>query len=351
VLAAAGVTGAGRPLLVKRTQLVDEQVNEGFSSEKYPAFAYIRPTCGRFVVQYRGRGEHFPHKESDSTNSRVDSFTGEIFSDTERRSASRRRSAISDFCAHNGLGYLLTLTYANEPLSMNQVWRDFENFVRRVRGSLGGAFPYVGVIERGEENGRLHLHICAGRWYVDLGACVRCRHCVTEKWVWRSSPPEEGTLCIGCLWGNGIVHGPQERIQGKIRANGDCRAAALYVSSYVSKELAAELGKGRQLYRVAQNFQPSVLKVPAYDVDSARRYAWEFIAKASGVSVDQVAEVALHEVVEDWPGFPTWVGSVPLPELPCLEVKSEEEEIASLKDASSSEGAKETPRTSVGASG
>jgi len=351
MLASPGVAADECPILVNRTQLVDEQVKRGFFSENYPVFTYVRPTCGRFVTQYRGRGEHFPRPESDSPRPRVvELITGEIFSDTERRSASRRRSTISDFCAHNGLGYLLTLTFRGEPTSTDLVWRDLENYIRRLRIQLGCPFPYVAVIERGEENGRLHLHLCVGRWYVDLSACVVCRHCAAEYgWQWRGQePPEEGTLCLRCVWGLGIVHGPGKRYQGKIRANGDARAAALYVSGYVSKDLAAELGKGRQLYRVAQNFKPPVVKVPAYDVDSANRYAAEMISERSGVSVEEVTLVALHETVEDWPGRPTWVGSVPLLELPRLEVEDEEEKSSSIEGPAPPGQAKASPQASIG---
>lgn len=314
---ASGVTAAGCPILVNRTLFVVVPDQRGSSDplDGYPVAAFVRPSCGRFVVQYFGRGERFPVKEIDSPRVLVDPLTGEAGSDTLRRSSSRRRSAISDYCAHNGLGYLLTLTFRSEPFSVDGVWSELAHFVRRLRVSLGDGVPYVAVIERGGL-GRLHVHMCVGRWYVDRVVAVRCLRCVTSEWEWRSEPPADGVLCLGCVWGLGFVHGPSERVEGEVRANGDARRAAMYVSKYVSKDLLQELGVGRQLYRVAHNFQPLVLRVPALDVESACRFAAASIARAAGAELENVVQVALHETVSDWPGRPTWVGSVPLPMLP-----------------------------------
>lgn len=282
--------------------------------------SYLRPTCGEFVIQYHGSGfsgSQLPKKRSLAT---VDSETGEIFSDTERRSASRRRTSLRQFCTHNGLGYLLTLTYEREPLVVDQVWKDVKTFVRRLRAVIGAQFPYAVVIERGEKNKRLHVHVCVGRWYVDLSVSDKCLECAPPNWEWRSRPPERGTLCLRCVWGLGIVHGPQAKVGGEVRANGDARRCASYASKYISKDLSVELSgasyQGRQKYRVSQGHQPPLVRVPGRDVSAALAGAVQSLLGPSGGRSELVEVIALHEIVEDWPGRPTWVGFGPLSSLP-----------------------------------
>jgi hypothetical protein len=200
---------------------------------------------------------------------------------------------------HSGLGYLLTLTFRREPLTARGVWHEAELFVRRLRAVLGESVPYVFVLERGETNGRLHLHVCVGEWYSSLGVVVRCERCVEPGWVWRSTPPGRDRLCLGCLWGHGIVHGPDERLGGDVRANGDAKRAAMYVSKYVSKELRAELEKGRQLYRVAEGFQPPEERLASSSVALLDR-----VTAMVGVSA---TVLALHDEVPTYQGPPCWV--------------------------------------------
>jgi len=318
-----GVTADPCPILVYRTlpeRIAGQSVSVFGSS---PVMTYLRPSCGEFVVQYLGQGlsdsSAWPKKVPLST---VDFETGEILSDTERRSSSRRRTSLRQYCTHNGLGYLVTLTYEREPSVVDQVWKDVKTFVRRVRAVIGAPFAYAVVIERGEVNKRLHVHVCVGRWYVDLSVSDKCLKCAPPKWDWRSRPPEAGTLCLRCAWGLGIVHGPQVKLDGEVRANGDARRAAMYVSKYVSKDLRSDLSEGsgvnqgRNVYRVAMGFQPLVVRVPSRDVGSALVGAVQSLAGPSVGGSELVEVRALHEIVEDWPGRPTWVGFGPLPSLP-----------------------------------
>jgi len=315
-----GVTADPCPILVNRTQLEKRAGQSVFVLASETVMSYLRPTCGEFVIQYHGlgfSGAQFPKKRPAVA---VDFETGEILSDTERRSSSRRRTSLRQFCTHNSLGYLLTLTYEREPLIVDQVWRDVKAFVRRVRAVVGVQFPYAVVIERGEKNKRLHVHICVGRWYVDLSVSDKCLECAPPNWEWRSRPPERGILCLRCVWGLGIVHGPQAKVGGEVRANGDSRRCAAYASKYVSKDLSVELSGdafgGRQKYRVAQGFQPPVLRVPSRNVSEALSGAVQSLVGASGEGLELVEVRALHEIVEDWPGRPTWVGFGPLASLP-----------------------------------
>jgi hypothetical protein len=201
---------------------------------------------------------------------------------------------------HSGLGYLLTLTFRREPATSAGVWTEAKRFVRRLQVRIGGGFPYVVVLERGETNGRLHLHVVVGDWYSSLGVVVRCERCVAPGWVWHSAPPGQDRLCLGCLWGHGFVHGPDEKLGGDgVRANGDPKRAAMYVSKYVSKELRAELEQGRQLYRVAQGFAPPEERMASSSVRLLDRVTAEM---GGGVSV-----LALHDEVPTYQGPPCWV--------------------------------------------
>lgn len=308
----AGVAGALGPFLDIGTQLKQnpgQRVSfaSSFSSPgfvDFPVISVVYPACGEGVVVWRGRGDRFE--------------TGELREwDNAGRSRSRRRGSIRRMCASNGLGYLLSLTFKDEPLSVDAVWREVKLFRKRLRYELGFNFPYVFVVERGEKFGRLHVHVCIGRWYVDLGVHVRCAKCVLDNWKWDSSgPPVDGCLCLGCLWGKGIVHGPSEKYSGEVRANGDARRAAMYVSKYVSKELLGELGAGRQLYRVAQDFQPVVERAVGVNVEDMRgrvgaRLGGSFLGVENSLMV-----TALHEEIVGWEGPPTWTLRIDLPSLP-----------------------------------
>lgn len=272
-----------------------------------PVAATVYPSCGEATVQWRGFGEWEP--------------TGEIREwDNEGRSARRRRGEIRRMCAANGLGYLVTLTFEREPLTSDGVWRELKLFLRRLRRQLGYVFPFVAVIERGELNGRLHLHVCVGRWYVDLCVCSICRECAPPSWKWLQPPPAVGTLCLRCVWGNGIVHGPSERVAGEIRANGDSRRAAMYVSKYVSKELIEGSAKGEWRYRVARGFQPEAERFRGREVVSVNRAVAARLGLSAPLSVIGMpagwSVTALHEEIEGWEGGPTWSFRSPLPELP-----------------------------------
>lgn len=59
---------------------------------------------------------------------------------------------------------LFTLTYADEylPDTMEEVKRDFANFLRNIGRRYKkeqAVFKYMGVIERGEDSGRVHIHV------------------------------------------------------------------------------------------------------------------------------------------------------------------------------------------------
>ncbi len=224
------------------------------------------------------------------------------------RSERRRRSAIRRFCLHNGCGFMFTLTFRDEPSTVAGVWREFKLFRERLRYRLGENVPMVGVVERGAKTGRLHLHVCVSRWYLDLGAVCICERCAPAAWVWRQAPPAPGALCVRCLWGLGMVSPPVEEVRSAL-------GAALYVSKYVSKALRGELvvdegevvdeiapivTAGRQAYRVTEGFQPVPLLGEASSLDRALEIVGDVLGELEEVR-------AVHELVgEDWHGPETW---------------------------------------------
>lgn len=52
-----------------------------------------------------------------------------------------------------------TLTFAVEPLSSKEANKQFTRFIRALRYKFGKNVKYLGLIERGSKNGRLHYHI------------------------------------------------------------------------------------------------------------------------------------------------------------------------------------------------
>jgi hypothetical protein len=288
------------------------------STANYPLVAFVRPSCGRAVIQVRGRGSSavgFGFGGEDF--SLLDFETGEIlpvsFRSSESRSADRRRFVIKNFSLHNRLAYLVTLTFndANLPFSVDGCFSDFKLFLTRLRYLVGSNFPYVAVVERGSLNGRLHMHVGLGRFYFDMGFVSVCSACARPGVS--VNPANDGRVCLACVWGNGFVSGPGDKWQGEIRSNGDPNKSAAYLSKYVSKDLAG--CSGRNAYRVSRGFQPSVVRVAGIDFDGLALRVSSLISSGSPSSVDCYA---VHENVENFSGFPTWLLSSDLPLLPSV---------------------------------
>lgn len=280
---------------------------------EYPLIAYVRPSCGTAVIQVR-------HGSSSRADFPVVDFeTGELICgvvrSSEARSGDRRRFVIRNFALHNRLAYLVTLTFNDRhlPSSVDGCFAEFRHFLKRLRYQVGSDFPYVAVVERGSLRGRLHLHVGLGRWYFDSGFVSVCSACALPNVS--ASPVPPGGVCLACVWGNGFVSGPGDQWQGEIRANGDPNRSAAYLSKYVSKEVGSASAPGRNAYRVARGFQPVVRKVSGLDLDGLSARVCSMISPGSPSSVESYA---VHEHVERFPGFPTWLLSAGLPLLPAV---------------------------------
>ncbi len=144
--------------------------------------------------------------------------------------ARRARAKVRRYCVANGLNRLGTLTYAGEGCwEQGQLRADLGGFWRRLRAGVGEALPYLWVPEWHPGGHGLHVQFAIGRF-------VR----------WR---------LIERAWGHGFVG---IKLLGDLPTGsgvrGEARAAAGYMSKYVSKDMDRSDGLNR--YDVAQGFQP-----------------------------------------------------------------------------------------------
>lgn len=150
------------------------------------------------------------------------------------RNGRRARGKVRRYCRHNRLRYLWTLTYALEPKSHAQVVADLRVFFERIRQAYRSR-PLIAVIERGTENGRLHVHFAL------------------DRWTWKHG--------VHVLWGFGWVDVSGPKSGGARWPTGEL---ARYLAKYVSKDVdeqsdgdAAERAAGEHRYLVTQGHQPT----------------------------------------------------------------------------------------------
>lgn len=235
------------------------------------------PTAGEASIRYVGGGSaELPPRPEDHV----------------ARSVRRSRSTLRRFCVHNGLGYMPTLTFRRAPSSRAAVCVAVERFRRRLR-YRGVNEPFSWVIERGEKDGRLHVHFACS-WWGRLGAVEVCERCATAglRRV-RSDIPPSSSFCVGCIWGNGFVGRPDQRI-------GDPRAVAMYVSKYAAKELNFDTA-GVNRYHVPTGYQPPEVRFGSFRFEEASQRLGEFFDPLT------LEVSALHQLLEDeWKGPPLW---------------------------------------------
>ncbi len=182
----------------------------------------------------------------------------------------RARAKVRRYCASNGLNRLGTLTYAGEGChDPRQARADVGRCFRRLRRSLSGEpFPYLWVPELHKSGHGFHIHFAVGRF-------IR-RGLIDEA------------------WGHGFVH---IKLLGNLPVGSgvrqEARAAAGYVSKYITKDLADRGGLNR--YDVAQGFQP----VPE---ESWFRTEEEAIAAATAKMESEPRVVWRSKSKETWRG-------------------------------------------------
>lgn len=147
------------------------------------------------------------------------------------------------YCAANRLNRLGTLTYRGEGChDPKQLRADVAAFFKALRLALGGEpLPYLWVPEWHKTDHGLHVHFAVGQY------------------IRRSRIAE--------AWPNGFIHiKALTDLQVGSTSWHEARRAAGYLSKYVTKTFATDLG-GLHRYEVAQGFQPAVEHMTATSRD------------------------------------------------------------------------------------
>jgi hypothetical protein len=131
--------------------------------------------------------------------------------------------------------HLVTLTYRANIIDYEKVWKDYSNFLRRLKRD-GITFPYVAVAEK-QKRGAWHIHIAVpGRKPAKL-----------FRYHWRETV---GTY-QGKPGGNIDIQGPHKLRKKGIFSPG---ALASYLSKYITKTITGgEIGRRR--YRTSLNIK------------------------------------------------------------------------------------------------
>jgi hypothetical protein len=205
----------------------------------------------------------------------------------EARALSRARTEVRRYCVRNRLDRMWTLTFrcwecdaapcacglAASP-SLDEAWRAWDAFVRRLRRALGRNVPLLAVVERGSKGTRrLHVHVAVG-FYVKGEELER-------------------------VWGHGHVKPRRSRVAAAGKRE-RARRAAGYLSKYLSKELGQERAENGNRYRRAQGFAARVVRRRRLTAEDAR---W-FAARLCG---GNVVDVWRSEGDGEWRGPPVVV--------------------------------------------
>lgn len=191
-------------------------------------------------------------------------------------SARRARGRLRRYCASHRLNRLGTLTYAGEGChDAREVRAHAGTLFRELRRGLDGKpLPYVWVPEWHKSGHGLHLHFAVGR-YVPRGL-------------------------IQEAWGRGFVH---IKLLGDLPVGSgslaQARAAAGYLSKYVTKSFSEHPVPGLHRYDLAQGFQPKPRRLVARSFPL-------LMAAASDVMGGWPAVQWSSADVEDWQGPPAY---------------------------------------------
>lgn len=164
------------------------------------------------------------------------------YEENRDRAERRARSQIRRLILAHELNYMWSLTFADEVTELDEAWRQFRLFYRRLHRHLP-SLKYV-VVPELQKRGVWHFHMCVDQ-YID------------HAWM-------------AAVWGQGYVY----------VSHGDARGASRYLVKYLSKTFCdSELGEHR--YQRSRNMQLNVIEGEAESLDEA----WAVMESASGGSV------------------------------------------------------------------
>ena len=145
------------------------------------------------------------------------------------RSVRRSRRAFEDYMVHNSLCKMWSFTYADKTWTRPQVVADVHRFIRSWREYQRRDFPYVWILEPHKD----------GSWHVHMAVQLSL---FTDK------------ATLQKLWGHGIIQFDLPKVKDPGRR--DMRRLAGYLSKYISKDFADDIGAGTHRYEVAEGYQP-----------------------------------------------------------------------------------------------
>lgn len=189
----------------------------------------------------------------------------------EREASRRAKTKCRRLCVANGLDRLWTLTYETEPESEAEVLADVARFMRKMR-ALIPKWRYLYVLERGSKNGRLHVHFATNAFVPKQTVAARWRHGFVDA----------RRLSTG--------------------RGGDPRAAARYLSKYVSKAGSNEQrGRHRRRFIPGEGLRLTTVRTTSSDYICAERSVETVMASGPPNHVWRSSES------EDWRGPPCTV--------------------------------------------
>ncbi len=157
--------------------------------------------------------------------------------DNLKRNANRAKTACRRIIKAEGFDELLTLTYRENQEDRALCKKHFEEWVRRMKRSLGGVFRYCASFER-QDRGAMHVHLAVHKLpqhAIHKGVKIDGWRLGTE--VWRSVVGDDNGLCF--------VGGKNRKGNQKRKPIGRAKMAA-YVSKYITKDYAdAEAASNR----------------------------------------------------------------------------------------------------------
>ena len=218
------------------------------------------------------------------------------------------KTAVRRFGRHNGLTQMITFTYAELP-ALSLVNGHILRFWKKWKIATGREIPpYVWVPEWGEKTHRLHIHMGVAFWF-ELGCVNVCELCALPGLFAQKSfkIPSAGSLCIGCLWGRGIVDPPESNFDG--------RALTQYLTKYIAKDLGKiqfdpQTGKpvdhrgfGQRRFHTSRGHKPVPVRLWAPDRLVAQLVMIEVAGNGEAPSFQKSFEVAGMSVEMEYLDF------------------------------------------------
>lgn len=151
---------------------------------------------------------------------------------TLNKSRARARKTVRQRLLQLEADHMITLTYRENVIDVEQAWKDFAKFNRLMRWKYGKRWQYVCVPER-QERGAIHFHMAVHGYY----------HVQTVRKLWRRVVGE-GNIDIS--------------YKGRSGRNWNAKKMAGYLTKYITKNDTVEFNKKR--YSASSNIRPPVVR-------------------------------------------------------------------------------------------